>query len=179
MLQQFTNTKSPSSAQPTRCCLYLHVHLQHPLRQHGFLSSPLFLVLVFFGIYTSSSAQCSCLPIRDLGMSVISRYASSRLTPLVSHHYLHRQNDSVLPLLPTPYLFHASWPPLLTDTSRTYLPSSDDAIQLPTGWRNATSGWIDGCDLRRYTATDWKSNGINNWISSELKKFNAHARDDE
>ena len=53
------------------------------------------------------------------------------------------------------------------------------SYQYNKGWRNATSGWIDGCDLRRYTATDWKSSGINNWISSELKKFNAHARDDE
>jgi len=47
------------------------------------------------------------------------------------------------------------------------------------GWRNTTSGWIDGCGLRRYTATDWKASSINTWLESELKKFNAHARDDE
>jgi hypothetical protein len=47
------------------------------------------------------------------------------------------------------------------------------------GWSNHTTGWIDGCGLRRYTAADWKASGINTWITGELQKFNAHARDDE
>jgi len=47
------------------------------------------------------------------------------------------------------------------------------------GWTNNTLGWIDGCGLRRYTAADWRASGINAWLSGELTRFNAHARDDE
>jgi len=59
------------------------------------------------------------------------------------------------------------------------LADAQHGISDNRGWRNATSGWIDGCDLRRYTATDWTSSGINKWITGELNKFNAHAREDE
>jgi len=47
------------------------------------------------------------------------------------------------------------------------------------GWRNATSGWFDGCGLRRYMPSDWRASNINTWIASELDKFNAHATDKE
>ena len=197
----------PSSAQPTRCCLHLHVHLQHPLRQHGFHSSvlgsglPRHLQILF------CSSLADARHLQGLGyVAPLLSCFNSRLTPLVFHHHLHHQYESVLPPLPTPYLLlvcTASWPSLLTDTS-VYLPSSYDASQLPTGLTNHTTSFcfrLSRLVLLYKTSARARAGKIllldrRLWCSTlhryrlevqryqqldvqRAEKFNAHARDHE
>ena len=68
---------------------------------------------------------------------------------------------------------------LLLVFSRVVLADAQHGISDGKGWNNHTTGWIDGCGLRRYTPSDWRASGVNTWISGELFKFNAHATDNE